>query len=56
MKRHLATAAILLLALALYAFGFAGGGTALIAVGVLAEGWFWARALGLKLPARRSGS
>ena len=52
MKRHLITAAILLVAIALYATGFSKGATAFIALGVLCEAWFWARALGLKLPAR----
>ena len=47
MKRHLLTAAILLAAIVLYAFGFGSGGTMLIALGVLCEVWFWARALGL---------
>jgi hypothetical protein len=52
MKRHLATALILLVALVLYAYGFTQGGTALVAAGVVCELWFWARALGLKRPTR----
>ena len=52
MKRHLLTAAILLVAIALYATGFSSGATVLVALGVVCEAWFWARALGLKLPGR----
>jgi uncharacterized YccA/Bax inhibitor family protein len=50
MKRHLITAVILLAAVMLYAYGSAQGGAALIVAGAVFECWFWARALGLKLP------
>lgn len=52
MKGHLLTAAILVAAVLLYAFGFSSGATVLIALGVACEAWFWARALGLRLPVR----
>ena len=44
MKHHLATAAILVTALACYGFGLEGGGLALLALGAAFELWFWARA------------
>ncbi|WP_427913379.1 hypothetical protein ACPWT1_22635 [Ramlibacter sp. MMS24-I3-19] len=56
MKRHLLTAAILLIAVALYAFGFSSGTTVLVAAGVVCEAWFWARALGFTRRRERSPS
>jgi hypothetical protein len=46
MQRHLATIAILLAALALYALGLSGLGAAAFVAGVAFELWFWARLLG----------
>ena len=46
MKRHVITIGFLLLAIACYAVGAAGPATALIVLGVLAEGTFWFRIFG----------
>ena len=43
MKRHLITIGFLILAIACYAIGAAGPATALIILGILAEGTFWFR-------------
>ena len=51
MKRHFVTAAILLVALALYAVGFSGLGAAAFIAGAAFELWFWVR-----LIARRSSA
>jgi hypothetical protein len=45
MTHHVLTAAILLLALTLYAFGMSGGGSLLLALGAAMELWFWVRVL-----------
>ncbi len=45
MKHHLLTMLILLAALALYAIGMNGGGSALLAAGAALELWFWVRAM-----------
>jgi hypothetical protein len=45
MKRHLLTAAILLMAVAMYAWGMGGGGFVLFVAGGAFELWFWVRAL-----------
>lgn len=45
MHRHLITAAILLLAIALYSFGMSGGSALLFAAGAVLELWFWVRVL-----------
>ena len=43
LKRHLVTAAILLVAIALYAMGFSGLGAAAFIAGAVFELWFWIR-------------
>ena len=43
MHRHFATALILLVALALYALGYAGLGVAALIAGFVFEIWFWFR-------------
>jgi hypothetical protein len=45
-KRHLITTGFLVLAIACYAVGAAGPATALIVLGILAEGAFWSRLFG----------
>lgn len=50
MKRHLITIGFLALAIACYAIGAAGPATALIIIGVLAEGTFWLRIFGGRKP------
>jgi len=45
MTYHLITAAILLLALALYAAGFASGASILVVSAIVTEGVFWWRVL-----------
>ena len=45
MRYHIATLAVLLSALALYAAGMSGGGSLLLALGAALELWFWVRAL-----------
>jgi hypothetical protein len=44
MRHHLFTAAILSVALVLYAIGMSGGGSVLLAAGAACELWFWVRA------------
>lgn len=46
MKRHIITAAFLVLAIILYSLGAAGPATGLLVLGVLAEGTFWFRLFG----------
>jgi hypothetical protein len=58
MKRHLITIAILLVALTLYALGFAGLGAAAFIVGAAFELWFWVRLIARRssaTPARDAG-
>jgi hypothetical protein len=45
MKHHLLTMLILLAAIALYAIGMGGGGSALLVAGAILELWFWVRAM-----------
>jgi hypothetical protein len=45
MKHHLLTMLILLAAIALYAIGMGGGGSALLAAGAVLDLWFWVRAM-----------
>lgn len=46
MKRHLVTVLFLALAITFYSLGAVGPGTALLVLGVLAEGIFWFRLFG----------
>jgi hypothetical protein len=50
MNRHLVTAAILLIALALYGVGFAGLGLTALLAGAVFELWFWFRVLCWRAP------
>jgi hypothetical protein len=50
MNRHFVTAAILLVALALYGFGFAGLGLAAFVAGAVFELWFWFRVIFRRAP------
>ena len=52
MKHHLATAFLLLIAIALYFAGLAGAGTAAFLAGVAFEIWFWARILIKRAPGK----
>jgi hypothetical protein len=45
MNRHLVTAMILLVALTLYGFGFAGLGLIAFCAGAVFELWFWFRVI-----------
>lgn len=56
MKRHLITAAILLVALALYALGFTGSGAAAFVAGAAFELWFWVRLIVRRTPAGDPGA
>jgi hypothetical protein len=46
MKRHVITMLFLILAIASYALGAAGPGTAFLVIGAIAEGAFWFRIFG----------
>jgi hypothetical protein len=56
MKHHIATAVLLLTALALYLAGLAGAGAVAFLAGVAFETWFWARILIRRAPAKTRSS
>ena len=53
MKYHVVTAALLLIAVALYVAGLSGAGVVVFFAGVAFEAWFWARILIKRSPARK---
>jgi hypothetical protein len=52
MRHHLITAALLLVAIALYIVGLSGAGTMAFLTGIAFETWFWARIVVKRSPAK----